>query len=71
MRDNPGDEAVVQDYLETDFSALFPLESRVERWYRVLEKLENETAVKVSDFVSENWRTKRLFWDSFHRRIIF
>jgi Polysaccharide biosynthesis enzyme WcbI len=66
LRDNPNDEAVVNEYLEMDFGELFPLENRIQKWFRLLEKLENETSIKISDFISDNWRTKRLFWDSRH-----
>jgi hypothetical protein len=64
LRGNPDDEGVVNEYLEMDFSELFPLENMLQQWHWLLEKLDDEVAIKVSDFISENWRTKRLFWNS-------
>jgi Polysaccharide biosynthesis enzyme WcbI len=66
LRGNPDDEAVVNEYLEMDLSELFPMENIVEKWHRLMEKVEEEAAIEVSGFILENWRTKRLFWNSGH-----
>lgn len=64
LRGNPDDEAVVNQYLEMDFSELFPLEDMLRQWHWLLEKLDEEAEIKISDFILEHWRTKRLFWNS-------
>jgi hypothetical protein len=66
LRAHTDDESVVDQYLQLDFAELFRLDDVIEKWYRLLEKLEAEAAIKVSGFVRQNWRTRRLFWDSVH-----
>lgn len=66
LRADTDDESVVDQYLQLDFSELFRLDDMIEKWYRLLEKLQAESAIKIAGFVRQNWRTKRLFWDSVH-----
>jgi hypothetical protein len=66
LRAKTDDEEVVDEYLKLDFAKLFRLDQGIEKWFRLLEKLEAEAAIKISGFVRQNWRTKRLFWDSVH-----
>jgi hypothetical protein len=60
------DEAVVDEYLGLNFAELFRLDEVIDKWFRLLEKLEAEAAMQISGYIRRNWRTTRLFWDSVH-----
>jgi len=64
VRDSSDDAVVVNRYLEMDFPTLFPMGDMLRQWQWLLDKLEEETAIKISDFILEQWRTKRLFWNT-------
>jgi hypothetical protein len=66
LRSDMNDESVVDQYLQLDLAQIFRLDDLIDKWYRLLDKLEAEAAIKVSSIVRQNWRTTRLFWDSVH-----
>jgi hypothetical protein len=73
IRANTDDEAVVEQYLQLDFAELYRLDRGIEKWFRLLEKLEAElSAITVIELehglyraqTAEQAQTRRDYLDT-------